>query len=130
MLLPCLLYIHVIFNYWYDYFCSLHPQPCLQSYADTLTIGSESVTKLNDGSSKIGCSLSKEQSTQLWIQIQQVYNHLCWSVMSVLYDTKVSSCNYIHYFVRSISSFWCKHLFWWGMNLLCSFSPKLQLKPL
>ena len=48
---------------------SLQPLPYLQSSVDGAAIGSEMVT---EEGSKVGCCLSKDQSTQLWIQIQQV----------------------------------------------------------
>lgn len=63
------------------YICSLQPQPILQpSQAGILSVPSGrektySAAKTNSsdgGNDTVGCYLSKEQSTQLWTQIQQV----------------------------------------------------------
>ena len=50
---------------------SLQPLPYLQSSVGGAAIGSEMVT---EEGSEVGYCLSKDQSTQLWIQIQQVWS--------------------------------------------------------
>lgn len=55
---------------WSNLSYSLQPLPYLQSAADSAATGSEVIT---DEGGQVGyCCLSKEQSTQLWVQIQQV----------------------------------------------------------